>query len=80
MMPLVIADLTRGSGRYNLSQGAVGLATGIGASLSTVASGYVSQLVGYDVTFLALAGVGLLGFGGIALFLPETEPEEHRCK
>lgn len=78
MMPLVIADLTRGSGRYNLAQGAVGLVTGIGASVSTLVSGYVAQLLGFDVTFLCLAAVGLLGFAGIALLLPETQPEEHR--
>ncbi len=35
LTPLVIADLTRGTGRYNLAQGAVGTASGIGASLST---------------------------------------------
>lgn len=80
MMPLVIADLTRGSGRYNLAQGAVGLMTGIGASLSTLVSGYVTQLIGFDDIFLVLAGVGLLGFGGIALLLPETQPEEHHRK
>jgi len=35
LIPLVIADVTRGSGRFNLAQGAVGAAVGIGASAST---------------------------------------------
>ena len=35
MVPLVVADVSRGTGRFNLSQGIVGTATGIGASLST---------------------------------------------
>lgn len=78
MTPLVIADLTRGSGRYNLAQGAVGLTTGIGASVSMLVSGYVSQLLGFDAAFLFFAGIGLLGFGGIAWLLPETQPEDQR--
>jgi MFS family permease len=32
---LVIADLTRGSGHFNLAQGIIGTASGIGAALST---------------------------------------------
>ena len=61
MMPLVVADATRGTGRYNLAQGAAGLATGIGGSLSALVSGYVAQLFGYDTGFLGLAAIGLVG-------------------
>jgi hypothetical protein len=32
MVPLVVADLTRGTGHFNLGQGILGTATGIGAS------------------------------------------------
>src|SRR5205085_2872611 len=39
LLPLVIADATRGTGRFNLSQGIVGSAAGIGASLSTLLAG-----------------------------------------
>jgi hypothetical protein len=35
MVPLVVADIAYGSGHFNLAQGIVGTATGIGASLST---------------------------------------------
>lgn len=80
LTPLVIADLSRGSGRYNLAQGAVGLATGIGASVSILVSGYVSQFLGFGAAFLSLAGVGLLGLGGIVWLLPETQPEDHRLR
>ena len=34
MVPLVVADLTRGTGHFNLGQGIVGTFVGIGASLS----------------------------------------------
>ena len=49
----------RGTGRFNLSLGIIGTATGIGASLSTTLAGYVSDRVGSEVAFLALAGIGL---------------------
>ncbi len=45
LVPLTIADLTRGSGHFNLAQGAVGCAMGIGASISTTLAGYVADLV-----------------------------------
>jgi predicted MFS family arabinose efflux permease len=78
MMPLVIADVTRGTGRYNLAQGTVGTAAGIGASLSTLTTGYVAEIFGYGAAFWGLAAVGLIGVAVIFWFLPETEPEEHR--
>ena len=43
MVPLIVADVAFGSGHFNLAQGIVGTATGIGASLSTVLAGYVSD-------------------------------------
>ena len=46
MVPLVIADLTRGTGHFNLGQGIVGTATGIGASLSATFAGYMTDRFG----------------------------------
>ena len=43
MVPLVIADLTRGTGHFNLGQGIVGTSIGIGASLSATLAGYISR-------------------------------------
>ena len=43
MVPLIVADVAYGSGHFNLAQGVVGTATGIGASLSTVLAGYISD-------------------------------------
>ncbi len=50
--PLVIADLMRGSGRFNLAQGAVATAQGVGASLSGLAAGIVVDRFGYAAAFL----------------------------
>ena len=49
MVPLIVADVAFGSGHFNLAQGIVGTATGIGASLSTVLAGYVSDKLGSSV-------------------------------
>jgi MFS family permease len=54
LTPLVIADIMRGTGRYNLALGAVATAQGVGASLSSLAAGLIVDHYGYTVTFLAL--------------------------
>jgi MFS family permease len=78
LMPLVIADIMRGSGRYNLAQGAVGTLTGIGASVSTLVSGYAAQGFGYAFGFFGLAAIGVIGVAVVYWFLPETQPDEYR--
>ena len=72
MVPLIVADVAFGSGHFNLAQGIVGTATGIGASLSTVLAGYVSDKLGSSVAFMGLAGVAALGLAMIWLVMPET--------
>ncbi|WP_312016949.1 MFS transporter [Bradyrhizobium jicamae] len=72
MVPLVVADVAFGSGHFNLAQGIVGTAVGIGASLSTVLAGYVSDRLGSATAFLGLAGVASLGLLMIWLVMPET--------
>src|SRR2546428_13663505 len=41
LTPLVLADLMRGTGRYNVAQGAVATVQSIGASVSGLVSGAV---------------------------------------
>ena len=72
MVPLVVADIAFGSGHFNLAQGIVGTATGIGASLSTVLAGYVSDSFGSSVAFTGLAAIAALGLVMIWLVMPET--------
>jgi MFS family permease len=74
LVPLIVADVAFGSGHFNLAQGIVGTATGIGASLSTVLAGYASDIFGSGVAFLGLAAVAWLGLAVIALLMPETRP------
>jgi predicted MFS family arabinose efflux permease len=72
MVPLVVADIAYGSGHFNLAQGIVGTATGIGASLSTVLAGYVSDKFGSSVAFTGLAGVAAMGLLVVLFVMPET--------
>jgi predicted MFS family arabinose efflux permease len=72
LVPLTIADLTRGTGRFNLAQGIVGTGIGIGASLSTTLGGWMSDRLGSGFAFLGLAGVGALGLLLVWLLMPET--------
>ncbi|WP_249131231.1 MULTISPECIES: MFS transporter [unclassified Bradyrhizobium] len=72
MVPLIVADVAFGSGHFNLAQGIVGTAVGIGASLSTVLAGYVSDKLGSSTAFMGLAGVASLGLFVIWLVMPET--------
>ena len=72
MVPLIVADVAFGSGHFNLAQGIVGTAVGVGASLSTVLAGYVSDKLGSGTAFTGLAGVAALGLLVIWLVMPET--------
>jgi predicted MFS family arabinose efflux permease len=72
MIPLIVADIAFGSGRFSLAQGIVGTATGIGASLSTVTAGFVADKLGAPVAFVGLACVAGLGLLLIWLIMPET--------
>jgi predicted MFS family arabinose efflux permease len=74
MVPLVIADVTRGTGHFNLGQGIVGTAVGIGAAVSTTYAGYLSDHLGSPIAFLGLAMVAILGFFTLWALMPETRP------
>ena len=72
LTPLVIADIMRGTGRYNLAQGAIATMVGIGASLSSVVAGEVVDHFGYSAAFLTLGAAALVAAIVFALFMPET--------
>ena len=56
MVPLMIADIARGTGHFNFAQGIIGTAVGIGASISPTLSGYLSDQFGSPVAFLGAGG------------------------
>jgi len=69
---LVIADLTRGTGRFNLAAGALATLVGLGAALSATLGGQLIQHAGFNTSFLGLAAVACLAFTLLWLAIPET--------
>src|SRR5262245_30383792 len=71
---LVVADLTRGTGHFNFTQGAISTAIGVSWSLSMLLAGLVVEYAGYQTAFLSLAAVAA---GALLIFwtlMPETKP------
>jgi MFS family permease len=75
---LVIADLTQGTGRFNLAQGLIGTVAGVGASLSTSVSGLVVERFGQMAGFLSVTTIGLMAIAILWAFMPETNPSAPR--
>ena len=80
MVPLIVADLTRGTGHFNLGQGIVGTFIGIGASISSTLAGYLSDRFGSPWAFAGLASIALAGFLAVLLLMPETRSAEEEAK
>lgn len=76
LFPLVVADLTRGTGHFNISQGAIATAAGLGGALSTTFAGLLVSRAGYAVAFLALAGIAAIGLVLFLWMMPETRPSD----
>ena len=74
MLPLIAADLTRGTNRFNLCMGLFGLAVGLGATISTTLAGDLADRYGQVVALFGLAAAGLGSVLMIAVALPETRP------
>ena len=72
LFPLVVSDLTRGTGHFNVSQGAIATAAGLGGALSTAAAGLIVVHAGYSAAFLVLAGISGLGLVLFLTMMPET--------
>jgi MFS family permease len=69
---LVIADLTQGSGRFNVTLGAIATAVGIGAALSQTIAGTIVHHFSFNTGFLFLAAIAAAAFSILYLFMPET--------
>jgi MFS family permease len=74
MFPLISADITVNSGRFNLCMGVLGLAVFVGASLSTMMAGWTADHFGDTAAFMMLAAAGLAGALACRFVMPETRP------
>ncbi len=75
---LIVADISRGSGHFNLAQGVLTALVGVGAAMSNFAAEWIVQLAGFNPAFYFLAAIALAGLAIFALFMPETAP--HRLR
>jgi len=76
LVPLSLADIARGTGRFNLAQGVAASATGIGAATSTAVAGYLATAFGSGTAFLGLAGTAAAAFITLLVAMPETAPKD----
>ncbi|MGU9825203.1 MFS transporter [Pseudomonas sp. R9.37] len=72
LFPVIVKDLTQGTGRFNVSLGALSTVFGLGAALSSSLAGFVVQQAGYNAAFLTLAGVAAAALALLWLAMPET--------
>ena len=74
---VIVADLPKGTGRFNLASGAVGLVFATAASVSTTIFGFVAQEMGHWVEFMGMAAVAAAGGLVVWLLLDETKPGKY---
>jgi MFS family permease len=72
IFPVIVADLMRNTGRFNVAQGAVITAQSIGAALSTTLAGFVVVGAGYSAAFVTLGAIAAIGAVICVVALPET--------
>ena len=72
LLPVVVAAIMRGTGRFNAAQGAVATVQGLGGALSTTLAGVMIVRGGYDAAFLLLAAIAAVGFALLWWKMPET--------
>jgi MFS family permease len=72
LFPIVVQDVTHGTGRYNVSLGAITAVWGVGASLSNFAAGAMVVTAGYHVAFLSLGAIAAAGFTLYVIAMPRN--------
>lgn len=78
LFPLVVQDITHGTGRFNFSLGVITAATGTGAAISNYVAGSIVVAAGYNAAFLWLGAIGAAGFVLYLVAMPETRSHEIR--
>lgn len=72
LFPVIVADVTKGTGHFNVSQGIIATALGIGAALSSAVAGLIIVKFGYSAAFLFLAAIAAAGLLVFVALMPET--------
>jgi MFS family permease len=80
LLPLLLADMMRGTGRYSLARGALGTIQGIGGSTGLGAAGFVVAAFGYNAAFLTLAAIAVVALLVIVVAMPETKATTRKAE
>lgn len=72
LFAVMVADLTRGSGRFNVAFGAATTVQGIGATASPALAGAIDAAAGYATAMWALTAISLVALTLLVLGVPET--------
>lgn len=78
LLTLITADLAKGTGRFNLLQGAVQSAMGLGGFLSNSLFGWVAKALGFNASFWGWAIVAVIGGTLFQTRMPETKPQQEQ--
>jgi MFS family permease len=70
---IVVADLARGTGRFNFIQGAINTGVSAGASISNLMSGFIVKRAGYNFGFIVLATIATVALASLVFMMPETK-------
>jgi MFS family permease len=80
IFPVIVADLMRNTGRFNVAQGAIITAQSVGAALSTMVAGLVVVQIGYSAAFLTLGAIAGVGAAVCFLALPDARSDCSRSR
>jgi MFS family permease len=75
LFPLVVQDLTHGTGRFNVTLGALTSVWGVGAALSNILAGWIVVVAGYRAAFISLGIIAAAGLVLYATAMPDTGPQ-----
>jgi MFS family permease len=75
IVPLIVADITRGTGRFNSALGLIGMVAGGGAAISTTLAGLMTDYASAQMAFLGFAMIASVALAATVLLLPRTEPQ-----
>lgn len=75
-LPLIAAGIARERGHFNLTMGAIGLAVGLGATISNELAGAIAAVAGVRFAFLALATAGLIATALVWLLMPPSVTDQ----
>jgi predicted MFS family arabinose efflux permease len=75
IVPLMVANITRGTGRFNSALGVMGTIAGGAAALSMTLAGVMTDTVNTQFAFFGLSALAVVAVMTAVLFAPRTKPK-----